>query len=55
MDLIIKFSIEQDTKKLFEAIVADVGEEADRRPELMKAVFYELPKIMYNTYTFPPK
>ena len=30
MDLIIKFKIEQDTKKLFKAIVANGGEEVDR-------------------------
>ena len=51
MDFIIKFNIEQDTKKLFEAIVAD-GEEVDRSLGLMKAVFYDMPKIMYNAYTF---
>ena len=50
MDFIIKLNIEQDTKKLFEAIVAD-GEEVDRSPGLMKAVFYDMPKIMYNAYT----
>ena len=55
MDLIIKFNIDQDTKKLFEYIVADGGEEVDRRPELMRAVFYHVPKIMHNTYTFSPR
>ena len=32
MNLIIKFNTEQDIKKLFEAIIADGGEEVDRRP-----------------------
>ena len=38
MDLIMKFNIEQDTKKLFEAIAVDGGEEIHRRPRLMRAV-----------------
>ena len=54
MDLIIEFDIAQDTKKLFEAIAADGGEEVDRRPGLMKVVFYDVPK-MYTTYTFLPR
>ena len=52
MDFIIKFNIKQDTKKLFEAIAADGGEEVNRRPGLVKAMLYDVPKIMYNTYTF---
>ena len=55
MDLIIQFNNEQDTKKLFEVIVADEGEKIDRKPEIMRAVFYDVPKIMYNTYTFSPR
>ena len=55
MDLIIQFNNEQDTKKLFEVIVADEEEEVDRKPEIMRAVFYDVPKIMYNTYTFSPR
>ena len=39
LDFIIKFNIEQDTKKLFEAIVADGGEEVDRRLGLMRVAF----------------
>ena len=54
IDLIIKFNIERDTKKLFKAIVADGGEEVDRRPGLMRAVFYDVPRIMYNTWMFSP-
>ena len=34
MDLIIKFNIEQDTNKLFEAIVADGGEEVEEHWDL---------------------
>ena len=49
MNLIIKLNIEQDTKKLFEAIVAGGGEEVDRRPGLMRTVFYDVTEIMYNT------
>ena len=55
MDLIIKFNIEQYTKKLFKAIVTDEGKEVDRRPVHMRAVFYNEPKIMYSTYTFSPR
>ena len=45
MDLITKFNIEQGTKKLFKAIVADGGE-VDRRPGLMRTMLYDVPKIM---------
>ena len=45
--MIIKFNIEQDTKKLFELIFTDGGEEVDRRPRLMRAVFYDVSKIQY--------
>ena len=51
MDLIIKFNVEQDTKKLLEAIAADGGEEVNRRLRLMRAVFCDVPE-MYNRYTF---
>ena len=51
----MKFNIEQGTKKLFKATVADGGEEVDRRPGRMRAVFYNVPKITYNTYTFSPR
>ena len=34
MDLIIKFNIEQDTNKLFEAIVAHGGEEVEEHWDL---------------------
>ena len=54
MDLIIKFNTEQDIKKLFEAIIADGGEEIDRRRD-RRAVFYDVSKIMYNTYMFSPR
>ena len=54
MDLIMKLNIEQDNKKLFEAIVVDGGEEIHRRPRLMRAVLWDVPKIMYNTYMFSP-
>ena len=49
MDLITKFNIEQGTKKLFKAIVADGGE-VDRRSRLMRTMLYDVSKIMYNTY-----
>ena len=55
IDFIIKLNTEQDIKKLFEAIVADGGKEVGRRPGLVRAVFYEVPKIMYNMYTFSPR
>ena len=54
MDLITKFNIEQGTKKLFKAIVADGGE-VDTRLGLMRTMLYDVPKIMYNTYTFSPR
>ena len=54
MDLIIDFKYWTGHQKLFEATVVDGGEEVDRRPGLMKVVFYDVPK-MYNTYTFLPR
>ena len=53
MDLITKFNIEQGTKKLFKAIVADGGE-VDRRSRLMRTMLYNVSKIMYNS-TFSPR
>ena len=52
LDLVVKFSLEQNTKKLFEAIVADVGENVNRNLPKMKPILFETPKIHYNTYTF---
>ena len=52
LDLVVKFSLEQNTKKLFEATVADVGENVNRNLPKMKPILFETPKIHYNTYTF---
>ena len=56
LDMIIKFNIEQDTKKLFKNIIRinneDQKRNADRKPGLLRAVFYDTPKINYNSYTF---
>ena len=39
LDFIIEFNIGPDTKKLFEAIVADGREKIKKRLELIRAVF----------------
>ena len=39
LELVIKFNIEQDTKKLFQAIVADGGENVDRNPPRMRPFY----------------
>ena len=52
LDLVVKFNLEQDTKKLFEAIVADGGENVNRSPPRMIPILFETPKIHYNTYKF---
>ena len=56
LDMNIKFNIEQDTKKLFENIIRvndeDQRQNADKRPEFLRAVFYVTPEINYNSYTF---
>ena len=56
LDLVIKFNLKQDTKKLFEAIVklfeaivADSGENVDKNPPRMRPTLFEAPKIHYNT------
>ena len=56
LDMNIKFNIEQDTKKLFENIIRvndeDQRQNVDERPGRLRAVFYDTPKINYNSYTF---
>ena len=56
LDLVIKFNLKQDTKKLFEAIVklseaivADGGENVDKNPPRMRPTLFEAPKIHCNT------
>ena len=51
LDLVVKFNLEQDTKKLFKAIVADGGENVKRNPPRMRSILFEVLKIHYNTYT----
>ena len=51
----IKFILEQDTKKLFEATVAGVRENVDRYPPRVRPILFEASKIHYNTYTFIPR
>ena len=60
MDLIIDFKYWTGHQKLFEATVVDGGEEVDRRPGLMKVVFYEDEDVQYvhvltkaRKYTWP--
>ena len=55
VDLVIKFNLEQDTKKLFEARVAHGAENVDRNPRRTRPILFEAPKIHHNTYTFTPR
>ena len=55
LDLVIKFNLEQDTKKLSEAIVANGGGNDDRNPPRMRPILFEASKIHYNTYRFTPR
>ena len=52
LELVVKFNLEQDTKKLFKAMVVDGGENVDRNPPRMRPILFEASKIHYNTYTF---
>ena len=55
LDLVVKFNLEQDTGKLFKAIVADDGENVHRNLPRMRPILFEAPKIHYNMYTFTPR
>ena len=55
LDLVVKFNLKQDTKKLFKTIVLDDGENVDRNPPAMRLLLFEVPKIHYNTCTFTPR
>ena len=54
LDMIIKSNIEQDTKKLFENIIRindeDQRRNADRKPGLLRAVFYDKPTVGVQPY-----
>ena len=55
LDLVVKFNLEQDTGKLFKAIVADGGENVDRNLPRMRPILFEASNLHYNTYTFTPR
>ena len=55
LDLVVKFSLEQDTEKLFEELVGDSGENVDRNPPWMRPILFEVAKIHYIMYTFTPR
>ena len=60
-DMLITFNIEQEVKKLFEAVftreIRDDVERGrrDRDPPRLQIIFYETPKINYNLYTYSPQ
>ena len=60
-DMLITFNIEQEVKKLFEAVFTrEIGDDAergrkDRDPPRLQTIFYETPKINYNLYTYSPQ
>ena len=55
-DLSITFNLEQDVKKIFEAIFRPDKENErnrmDRNPPQLQTIFFETPKINYNLYTY---
>ena len=53
-DLVIKFNLEQDVKRLFECILPN-DPVLNNNPTRMKRIFFEAPKILYNTYIFTPR
>ena len=60
-DMLITFNIEQEVKKLFEAVFTrEIGADAergrrDRDPARLQTIFYETPKINCNLYTYSPQ
>ena len=50
-DLVIKFNLEQDVKRLCECILPN-DQILNNNPKRMKPIFFEAPKILYNTYIF---
>ena len=53
-DLVIKFNLEQDVKRLLECILPN-DSVLNNNPTRMKWIFFEAPKILYNTYIFTPR
>ena len=53
-DLIIKFNLEQDVKRLFKCILPN-DPILNNDPTRMKPIFFEAPKILYNIYIFTPR
>ena len=60
-DMLITFNIEQEVKKLFEAVFTrEIGDDVqrgrrDKGPPRLQIIFYETPKINYNLYTYSPQ
>ena len=54
LDLVIKLNHEQDVKRLFECILPN-DPALSNNPKRMKAIFFEAPKILYNTHVFTPR
>ena len=60
-DMLITFNIEQEVKKLFEAVfTCEIGDDVergrrDRDPPHLQTIFSETPKINYNLYTYSPQ
>ena len=50
-DLVIKSNFEQDVKTLCECILPN-DQILNNNPKRMKPIFFEAPKILYNTYGF---
>ena len=53
-ELLIKFNLEQDVKRLFECILPN-DPVLNNKPTKMKRIFFEAPKILYNAYIFTPR
>ena len=59
VNLFIRFNLEQETARLFEAISRpddDVARRAlDNNPSRLQTIFWKTPKIAYNLYAFTPR
>ena len=54
LDLVIKLNHEQDVKRLFECMLPN-DPVLSNNQKRMKTIFFEAPKILYNTHVFTPR
>lgn len=54
INLVIRFNLEQDVKRLFECILPNDAA-LNNNPTRIKPYFFDVPKIYYNSYVYTPK